>query len=80
MPRHFGHGPAPAVGARVLVARTKDIAGTAVGEIVGDYTTLTENGGTGHEWAPAHRWAIALDDGRLVFADTEDLTVDPSTS
>ncbi|MFF2028434.1 hypothetical protein ACFVW2_42530, partial [Streptomyces sp. NPDC058171] len=31
----------------------------------------------GHEWAPVHRWAVALDDGRLVFADTEDLTIDP---
>ncbi|MGV9861778.1 hypothetical protein [Rhodococcus koreensis] len=26
-----------------------------------------------------HRWAIALDDGRLIFADTEDLTIDPSS-
>jgi hypothetical protein len=26
-----------------------------------------------------HRWAVALDDGRLVFADTDDLTADPST-
>ncbi|WP_179377740.1 hypothetical protein [Rhodococcus sp. ACS1] len=26
---------------------------------------------------PVHRWAVAVDDGRLVFADTEDLTVDP---
>jgi hypothetical protein len=26
-----------------------------------------------------HRWAVALDDGRLVFADTEDLTIDPGS-
>jgi hypothetical protein len=28
---------------------------------------------------PVHRWAVALDDGRLVFADTEDLTIDPGS-
>jgi hypothetical protein len=33
--------------------------------------------GGGHECAPVHRWAVALDDGRLVFVDTEDLTIDP---
>ncbi|WP_257226604.1 hypothetical protein [Rhodococcus opacus] len=38
---------------------------------------MTDPGGGGHEWAPVHRWAVALDDGRLVFADTEDLTIDP---
>lgn len=25
-----------------------------------------------------HRWAVAVDDERLVFADTEGLTIDPS--
>lgn len=24
-------------------------------------------------WAPAHRYAVALDDGRLVFVDPEDI-------
>ncbi|WP_027507187.1 hypothetical protein [Rhodococcus sp. UNC23MFCrub1.1] len=28
---------------------------------------------TGRTWAQARRWAIALDSGRLVFADTGDL-------
>ncbi|KAF0957720.1 hypothetical protein MLGJGCBP_01414 [Rhodococcus sp. T7] len=65
VPRHYGQGPAPTVGTRVLVVRKQDIAGTAVGEVVADYATLTNDGGTGHDWAPAHRWAIALDDGRL---------------
>ncbi|MFC9766122.1 hypothetical protein [Rhodococcus jostii] len=29
--------------------------------------------------APAHRWAIGVDDGRLIFTDTEDLTIGSST-
>ncbi|MHA4849913.1 hypothetical protein L1080_010215 [Rhodococcus sp. MSC1_016] len=33
----------------------------------------------GHEWSPVYRWAIALGDGRLAFADPEDLTLDPGT-
>lgn len=28
----------------------------------------------GLDWAPVHRSAIALDDGRLTFANDEDLT------
>ncbi|MDV7351776.1 hypothetical protein R4282_01940 [Rhodococcus oxybenzonivorans] len=32
-----------------------------------------------HEWSPVYRWAIALGDGRLAFADPEDLTLDPGT-
>ncbi|MFE5707012.1 hypothetical protein CJ179_03680 [Rhodococcus sp. ACS1] len=73
-----GPGPDPelTVGTRVLVRRKSEADVT--GEIVEDYAALTESGGTGHEWAPAHRWAIALDDGRLVFADTDEVTVDPS--
>jgi hypothetical protein len=47
--------------------------------VVEDFAALTESGGPGYEWAPAHRWAIAVDDGRLIFADTEDLTIDPGT-
>ncbi|AWK76450.1 hypothetical protein CBI38_34170 (plasmid) [Rhodococcus oxybenzonivorans] len=69
--------PAPAavaVGVRVLVRRASEEAQT--GEVVEDYAALTDSR-RGHEWAPVHRWAIALDDGRLVFADTEDLTLDP---
>ncbi|UNN04988.1 hypothetical protein [Rhodococcus opacus] len=39
---------------------------------------MTDPGGGGHVWAPVHRWGIAVDDGRLTFVYTEDLTVDPS--
>ncbi|UNN04810.1 hypothetical protein [Rhodococcus opacus] len=61
------------VGTRVLVRRPSE---AATGVIVEDYAELTDTAGRGHDWAPVHRWAVALDDGRLVFADTEDLTVD----
>ncbi|MEN0135473.1 MAG: hypothetical protein AAGC80_10015 [Rhodococcus sp. (in: high G+C Gram-positive bacteria)] len=71
-----GPGPELTVGTRVLVRRKAEA--DATGEVVEDYAALTEPGGAGHAWAPAHRWAIALDDGRLVFADTDEVTVDPS--
>ncbi|WP_016881344.1 MULTISPECIES: hypothetical protein [unclassified Rhodococcus (in: high G+C Gram-positive bacteria)] len=64
-----------AVGARVLVRRQSEAAAT--GAIVEDFAVVTDSEERGHDWAPVHRWAVALDDGRLVFADTADLTVDP---
>ncbi|MDV7087696.1 hypothetical protein [Rhodococcus opacus] len=77
------HKPKPepgplGTGARVLVRRPSEPAQT--GQIIEDYAELmayTEE--RGHAWAPVHRWAVALDDGRLVFADTDDLTTDPCT-
>ena len=66
-----------AVGARVRVRRPSEEAQT--GEVVEDYAALTDTAEGGHEWAPVHRWAVALDDGRLAFADTENLTADPGT-
>ena len=69
------HGPELMIGARVLVRWHAEA--DVLGEVVEDYGPLTDSGGRGHEWAPAHRWAIALDDGRLIFADTDDVTVDP---
>ena len=65
------------VGTRMLVRRPSE---AATGVIVADYAELTDTAGRGHDWAPVHRWAVALDDGRLVFADTEDLTVDIGTA
>ncbi|MFD2149348.1 hypothetical protein CJ179_34535 [Rhodococcus sp. ACS1] len=64
------------VGTRVSVRRQAE---AATGVIVEDYAELTDTAERGHDWAPVHRWAVALDDGRLVFADTEDLTVDIGT-
>ncbi|MDV7090262.1 hypothetical protein [Rhodococcus opacus] len=49
------------------------------GEVGEDYAAVTDPGGGGHEWAPVHRWAVAVDDGRLVFAGPEDLTIDPGS-
>ncbi|MFC0447006.1 hypothetical protein [Rhodococcus jostii] len=69
-------GPVLTVGVRVLVRRSA--AADLTGVVVEDYAVVTDPGGGGHEWAPVHRWAIAVDDGRLIFADTEDLTIDPS--
>ena len=51
----------------------------ATGVIIEDYSELTDTAERGHEWAPVHRWAVALDDGRLVFADTADLTIEPGS-
>ena len=70
-------GPELTVGVRVLVRRSA--GADLTGEVVEDYAAVTDLGGGGHEWAPVHRWAVALDDGRLVFADTEDLTIDPGS-
>ncbi|MFC9554000.1 hypothetical protein ACFTWF_24460 [Rhodococcus sp. NPDC056960] len=64
------------VGSRVRVLRDAEAA--VLGEVVEDYTALVDTGERGHDWAPTHRWAIALDDGR-VFSDTEDLTVEPGS-
>ncbi|MFE5704602.1 hypothetical protein [Rhodococcus koreensis] len=64
------------MGTRVLVRRQSE---AATGVVVEDYAELTDTAERGHDWAPVHRWAIALDDWRLVFADTEDLTVDVGT-
>ena len=70
-------GPGLAVGVRVLVRRSA--GADLTGEVVEDYAAVTDSGDGGHAWAPVHRWAVALDDGRLVFADTEDLTIDPGS-
>lgn len=40
-----------------------------VGVVVEDFAdTAIEDTDLGRDWAPVKRWAIALDDGRLVFA------------
>ncbi|MCE4264401.1 hypothetical protein [Rhodococcus globerulus] len=44
------------------------------GVVVEDYADMViDSESVGRDWAPVHRWAIALDDGRLIFADDEDL-------
>ena len=48
---------------------------TCAGVVIEDYADLViDRGWAGRDWAPVRRWAIALDGGRLVFANDEDLT------
>lgn len=44
-----------------------------MGAIVEDFGVQAADTSS-REWAVARRWAVALDSGRLVFADNEDLT------
>ena len=66
-----------AVGARVrITVSDSDADGTrtCVGVVIEDYADMViDRGSVGRDWAPVHRWAIALDDGRLIFANDEDL-------
>ena len=59
-----------------MIRRQSELAQT--GQIIEDYAELTDTDERGHDWAPVHRWAVVLDDGR-VFAATNDLTADPGT-
>ncbi|MFI7167173.1 hypothetical protein ACIBM3_32465 [Rhodococcus erythropolis] len=67
-----------AVGSRVTViptygSRPADTA-PQVGVVIEDYAdTVIDNSELGRDWAPVLRWAIALDDGRLVFAAEDGL-------
>lgn len=61
-----------AVGSRVTVIRTSGSqssdAEPQVGVVVEDFAdTVIDDTDLGRDWAPVLRWAIALDDGRLVF-------------
>ncbi|GCE39934.1 hypothetical protein Rhow_003577 [Rhodococcus wratislaviensis] len=45
--------------------------------MIEDFADLSQSEGLlGRDWAPVHRWAVALDDGRLVFADDGELDLD----
>ena len=67
-----------AVGSRVRIAVSDSDAGgsvTCAGVVIEDYEDMViDRGSVGRDWAPVQRWAIALDDGRLVFASDDDLT------
>lgn len=44
------------------------------GTVVEDYgDEVAANAHLGRDWAPVRRWAVALDEGRLVFSDGHDL-------
>ncbi|KAF0965558.1 hypothetical protein [Rhodococcus sp. T7] len=69
------HSADVAVGARVRVRRDADAP--APGVVIEDFADLSQSEGLlGRDWAPVHRWAVALDDGRLVFADDGELDLD----
>ncbi|MDI9915634.1 hypothetical protein [Rhodococcus sp. IEGM 1379] len=62
-----------AVGSRVTVIPTSGSRSgdtePQVGVVIEDYAeSVVDNSELGRDWAPVLRWAIALDDGRLVFA------------
>lgn len=62
-----------AVGSRVTVIPSSGSPSPGtdpqVGVVVEDYAdTVIDSSELGRDWAPVQRWAIALDDGRLVFA------------
>lgn len=65
------------VGSRVTVTvPDPDRSMTYAGVVIEYYADMViDSGSVGRDWAPVHRWAIALDDGRLIFANDEDLTV-----
>lgn len=67
--------PKPTVGSNVVVRA--GVAGDEAlsGTIVEDFGPAQEALGDelGRDWAPVRRWAIALDDGRLIFVDADAL-------
>lgn len=62
---------------RMTVSDTDTEGGAAcTGVVIEDYEDMAiDRGSVGRDWAPVQRWAIALDDGRLIFVNDEDLTV-----
>jgi hypothetical protein len=66
-----------AVGVRVRVHRgqSTEAAGTVV-EDFGDTVGVPVDIGDTHIADPARRWAVALDDGGLMFLDSEHLTIE----
>lgn len=64
------------VGSRVTVTVPGPGSGGVAytGVVIEDYADMViDSESVGRDWAPVHRWAIALDDGRLIFADDDDL-------
>ena len=72
-----------AVGVRVSIRRTwgsgpvGDPGLRASGVIIEDHSDVVADAGAfGRDWALPRRWAIALDDGSLVFRNDDELEVD----
>nr|WP_179275308.1 hypothetical protein [Rhodococcus sp. 06-1059B-a] len=70
--------PTFSVGDLVQLRRGRGIAVTGrVVEDFGDYLVPADR--LGRDWASPQRWAIAAEDGTLMFADDGDLTAAPAT-
>lgn len=67
--------PKLSVGAAVMVSAGAAGDDAVPGRIVEDYGSHQDIVGEdlGRSWAPVRRWAVALEDGRLVFVDDADL-------
>jgi hypothetical protein len=66
------------IGSRVIVREgDRRLAGT-VFEDFHDYTRSVSPSDYQRTWAHLRRWGVALDDGRLVFVDTDRLELDTS--
>lgn len=51
----------------------------AAGVVIEDYADMTtDSDSAGRDWALVRRWAIALDDGRLTFANDQDIATSES--
>ncbi len=66
---------------RITVPDTRETeapdTGASTGVVIEDYADMAlDPAPVGRDWAPVHRWAIALDDGRLVFAHDNELSAD----
>ncbi|MEE2032689.1 hypothetical protein [Rhodococcus chondri] len=68
-PREFS------VGTAVVVRSTTSGKTPVPGKIVQDFGSAQQAVGDnlGRDWAPVRRWAVELDDGRLVFVDDDAL-------
>ncbi|MBY4128160.1 hypothetical protein HQO83_07145 [Rhodococcus fascians] len=62
----------PTVGDTVQVRRSD--GNTAAGTLIEDFADYTIAGdAVGRDWAKPHRWAVALDEGTLIFVDDADI-------
>lgn len=74
------------VGSRVRVAVPDSTSssqdnGTCTGVVIEDYADMViDTDSVGRDWGRVQRWAIALDDGRLIFANDDDLTAEHPAS
>lgn len=70
-----GHDSGLAVDVRVVVNQGTDAEGRGViVEDFGEMTAVSVDIGSSHIADPARRWAVMLDEGTLLFADSDQLS------